>query len=50
MSGGIRFAAPALHVLAQLNYMDEDSFEYRDELAVPMQVLIRKLLEGVLDA
>ncbi|HEX7915494.1 N-formylglutamate deformylase [Rudaea sp.] len=34
--------------LAQLNYMDEDSFEYRDELAGPTQVLIRKLVEASL--
>ncbi len=34
--------------LAQLNYMDEDSFEYRDELASPLQVLIRQLLEMAL--
>jgi N-formylglutamate deformylase len=31
--------------LAQLNYMDEDSFAYRDDLAVPTQALIRQLLE-----
>ena len=36
--------------LAQLNYMDEDSFEYRDELAVPTQALIRQLLEATLVA
>lgn len=34
--------------LAQLNYMDEDSFEYRDELATPTQALIRRLLEAAL--
>jgi N-formylglutamate deformylase len=34
--------------LAQPNYMDEDSFEYRDELAVPTQTLIRRLLETTL--
>ncbi|MBS0583889.1 MAG: N-formylglutamate deformylase [Proteobacteria bacterium] len=34
--------------LAQLNYMDEDSFEYRGELAAPTQALIRKLLEATL--
>jgi N-formylglutamate deformylase len=34
--------------LAQLNYMDEDSFEYRDDLAAPTQALIRHLLEAVL--
>jgi len=34
--------------LAQLNYMDEDSFEYRDDLAAPTQALIRKLLEVTL--
>jgi len=35
--------------LAQLNYMDEDSSEYRDDLAAPTQVLIRRLLEAVLE-
>ncbi|MFT3791622.1 MAG: N-formylglutamate deformylase [Rudaea sp.] len=34
--------------LAQLNYMDEDSFEYRDGLATPTQALIRRLLEAAL--
>lgn len=34
--------------LAQLNYMDEDSFAYRDDLAAPTQVLIRRLLETTL--
>ncbi len=34
--------------LAQLNYMDEDSFEYRDDLAASTQALIRKLLEVTL--
>ncbi len=34
--------------LAQLNYMDEESFEYRDGLAEPTQALIRTLLEAVL--
>lgn len=34
--------------LAQLNYMDEDSFEYRDDLAAPTQTLIRRLLEATL--
>ena len=34
--------------LAQLNYMDEDSFEYRDDLAAPTQALIRRLLEASL--
>ena len=34
--------------LAQLNYMDEDSFEYRDDLAAPTQALIRALLETAL--
>ena len=36
--------------LAQLNYMDENAFEYRDELAAPTQTLIRKLLEAALEA
>jgi len=31
--------------LAQCNYMDEDSFEYREELAVRLQAVIRELLE-----
>ncbi|WP_018973745.1 N-formylglutamate deformylase [Rudaea cellulosilytica] len=34
--------------LAQLNYMDEDSFEYRADLAAPTQALICKLLEAAL--
>jgi N-formylglutamate deformylase len=34
--------------LAQCNYMDEDSFEYRDGLAVPTQGLIRQMLEATL--
>jgi N-formylglutamate deformylase len=34
--------------LAQLNYMDEDSFAYRDDLAAPTQALIRRLLETAL--
>lgn len=34
--------------LAQRNYMDEDSFEYRDDLAAPTQALIRRLLEAAL--
>ena len=48
------YAAPSAGVdavqleLAQLNYMDEDSFEYLAERAVPTQVLIRALLEAAL--
>jgi N-formylglutamate deformylase len=34
--------------LAQLNYMDEDSFEYLTTRAAPTQALIRKLLEAAL--
>ncbi len=34
--------------LAQLNYMDEQSFEYREDLASAMQLLIRRLLETTL--
>lgn len=34
--------------LAQLNYMDEDSFEYRPGVAAGTQRLIRRLLETVL--
>ena len=34
--------------LAQLNYMDEESFVYRDDLAIPTQTLIRRLLECTL--
>ena len=36
--------------LAQLNYMDEGSFAYRDDLAAPTQALIRRLLETTLAA
>jgi N-formylglutamate deformylase len=36
--------------LAQLNYMDEDSFEYLPERADKTQVLIRRLLELTLEA
>ena len=36
--------------LAQLNYMDEDSFDYVEERAVRVQALIRRLLESVLEA
>jgi N-formylglutamate deformylase len=35
--------------LAQCNYMDEDSFEYREELAEPTQCVLRMLLEACLD-
>ncbi|HEU4665828.1 MAG TPA: N-formylglutamate deformylase [Dokdonella sp.] len=35
--------------LAQLNYMDEDSFEYLPERAAPTQALIRALLQACLD-
>ncbi len=34
--------------LAQVNYMDEDSFEYLPERAAPVQALIRRLLEACL--
>lgn len=34
--------------LAQLNYMDEHSFDYRADLAAPTQALIRQLLEATL--
>jgi len=34
--------------LAQLNYMDEDSFQYLPDHAAPVQALIRKLLEACL--
>ncbi len=34
--------------LAQLNYMDEDSFAYRADVAAPTQALIRRLLEAAL--
>lgn len=35
--------------LAQCNYMDEDSFEYLPERAVPVQAIIRALLRTCLD-
>ncbi|HKU78885.1 MAG TPA: N-formylglutamate deformylase [Rhodanobacteraceae bacterium] len=35
--------------LAQYTYMDEDSFEYRPELAAPVQDVIRALLRACLD-
>jgi N-formylglutamate deformylase len=35
--------------LAQRNYMDEDSFEYREELAEPRQRVLRGLLEACLE-
>jgi len=35
--------------LAQLNYMDEDSFEYRDDLADRTQRLLRSLLAACID-
>ena len=35
--------------LAQCNYMDEDSFAYRPELAAPVQALIGELLRACLD-
>jgi N-formylglutamate deformylase len=34
--------------LAQLNYMDEDTFDYLPECAAPTQALIRRLLEECL--
>ncbi|MGH8173549.1 MAG: N-formylglutamate deformylase [Rhodanobacteraceae bacterium] len=34
--------------LAQVNYMDEDSFEYREDLAQPTQKVLRALLETCL--
>jgi len=34
--------------LAQLNYMDEDSFEYREDLAAGTQSVLRALLEACL--
>lgn len=34
--------------LAQLNYMDEDSFDYLPETAAPTQQVIRRLLEATL--
>ncbi|HEY0180835.1 MAG TPA: N-formylglutamate amidohydrolase, partial [Dokdonella sp.] len=34
--------------LAQLNYMDEDTFEYLPERAAPTQAVIRALLERCL--
>jgi N-formylglutamate deformylase len=36
--------------LAQLNYMDEESFEYREELAEGTQRVLRRLLEACLDS
>jgi N-formylglutamate deformylase len=48
------YAAPSERVdavqleLAQLSYMDEDSFDYLAERAAPTQVLIRALLEAAL--
>lgn len=47
-----RYGAPADDVhavqleLAQLNYMDEDSFAWRADLAGPTQALIRRLLQA----
>lgn len=35
--------------LAQLNYMDEDTFDYLPERAAPTQALIRALLQACLD-
>lgn len=35
--------------LAQINYMDEDSFEYLEDRATRTQVVLRKLLEACLD-
>jgi N-formylglutamate deformylase len=35
--------------LAQCNYMDEESFEYRDDLAAPTQAVIRVLLASTLE-
>ena len=34
--------------LAQLNYMDEDTFEYLDEIAAKTQRVLRALLEACL--
>lgn len=34
--------------LAQLNYMDEDSFDYQPDVAAPTQALMRRLLEATL--
>ena len=34
--------------LTQRNYMDEGSFEYLPDLAAPVQVIIRELLEACL--
>jgi N-formylglutamate deformylase len=34
--------------LAQANYMDEDSFEYREDLAQPTERILRALLEACL--
>lgn len=36
--------------LAQLNYMDEDSFEYLPERAAPTQAVLRELLSRCLDS
>jgi N-formylglutamate deformylase len=36
--------------LAQLNYMDEDSFEYLPERAAPTQAILRQLLSRCLDS
>ncbi len=36
--------------LAQLNYMDEDSFDYVEARAVRVQALIRQLLESTLQS
>lgn len=49
-----QFGQPAVGVdaiqleLAQVNYMDEDSYEYLPERAEPLKVLIHQLLEGAL--
>ncbi|HEV7490413.1 MAG TPA: N-formylglutamate amidohydrolase, partial [Rhodanobacteraceae bacterium] len=32
--------------LAQRNYMDEDSFEYRDDIAIETQRVLRTLLDA----
>jgi N-formylglutamate deformylase len=34
--------------LAQLNYMDEDTFEFLPEYATPTQAVLRQLLEACL--
>jgi N-formylglutamate deformylase len=34
--------------LAQCNYMDEDTFEYREDRAQRLQIVIRALLEACL--